>query len=360
MPTVASNTRATLARPEQATSPARSDFLRFVHLQCLRRTERMVKQVNGVRIDPNPAGIHDLRVAARRLVYTLDCFSTVLNPDRAANFRKRVKAILSAARPVRDIDVALDLASASQQTAECSLPDTLRQRRDGAVRTMGERLCRKRLQHLTQRWLGVASAAPTTGSAEGTAANGRAPTLLPWMADRSIAANASHVLPVMAAEFFRFGNVVCSKNASPEKLHAFRLKGKRLRYSLELFGNVYGPSLDSRLRTLKDVQRRLGVLSDCDATTALLRSVELPNDADSGRLLAFLGQRQEDATESFLTYWKECLSDPNCEREWKDYLALSPEGEFSARGVSPEAGCPQDRRASASHFDEKDYRDVLK
>ena len=348
MPPVVSDTRATLARPEQATSPARSDFLHFVHLQCLRRTERMVKQVNGVRIDPNPAGIHDLRVAARRLVYTLDCFSTVLNPDRAANFRKRAKAILSAARPVRDIDVALDLASASQQTAECSLPDTLRQRRECAVRTMGERLCRKRLQHLTQRWLAVAAAAtPTTGAPEGTDVNGRAPTPVQWMPDRSVAANATHVLPVMSAEFFRFGHSVCSKDTSPEKLHAFRLKGKRLRYSLELFGNVYGPSLDSRLRTLKDVQRRLGVLSDCDATTALLRSVEQPNDADSRRLLAFLGQRQEDATESFLTYWKECLSDPNCEREWKDYLALSPEGEFSVRGVSRKAGCPQDRGASA-------------
>ena len=27
------------------------------------------------------------------------------------------------------------------------------------MRIMGERLCRKRLQHLTQRWLGVAAAA---------------------------------------------------------------------------------------------------------------------------------------------------------------------------------------------------------
>ena len=213
---------------------------------------------------------------------------------------------------------------------------------------MGERLCRKRLQHLTQRWLAVAAAAtPTTGAPEGTDVNGRAPTPVQWMPDRSVAANATHVLPVMSAEFFRFGHSVCSKDTSPEKLHAFRLKGKRLRYSLELFGNVYGPSLDSRLRTLKDVQRRLGVLSDCDATTALLFSIELPNDADSRQLLAFLRQREEDATESFLAYWKESLSDPNFEREWKDYLALSSEGEFSMRGVSPKVDRPQDRRASA-------------
>ena len=330
MPPAATDTCATSAQAKPATSSASGAFLGFVHLHCLRRTENTVALLAAVRLDPSARAVHDLRVAARRLVYTLECFATLLHPERMADFRKRVKAVLSAARPVRELDVALVLAAASGVGPKSSLAKTLRLRRSEAERIMSERLQRKRLRNLTERWLSTASsslATATKATPELTAANGRASKLVPWIPNESCAMNARHVLPSFATQYFRHGRVVCVEGTSPEDLHKFRLAGKRLRYCLELFGELYGPSMDRRLKTLRDIQRRLGVLSDCDATIALLSSAEMPSDAASEKLQATLLGRQREATESFLAHWKHHLDDLEVEQNWRDYLILSLEGE---------------------------------
>jgi CHAD domain-containing protein len=236
MQPAATDTRASGAQPEKATPRFRSDFIDFVHSHCLRRTERTVEQLAAAQSDPSASAVHDLRVAARRLVYTLDCFSTLLNADRAAGFRKRVKSILSAARLVRELDVALELIPGLDSGLGCLVADDLRRRRDTAARIMSERLERKAVQNLTQRWLSTASSSatePAQNRSAATAAGGRPFRHLSWMADQSCAANASAVLPALAADYFRQGRAACIKGARPEELHGFRLASKRLRYCLE-------------------------------------------------------------------------------------------------------------------------------
>lgn len=328
MQPAATDPRSSGADPEKATPRSRSDFLDFVHSHCLRRTEKTAERLAAARSDPTAAAVHDLRVAARRLVYTLDSFSALLDRDRAADFRRRVKSILSAARPVRELDVALDLVSEVDSGMGNSLADDLRQRREAAARMMGEQLERKRLQNLTHRWLGTASSSPpepVKERPEATATGGR-PSIHPsWMPDQSCAANASAVLPSLAAHYFRQGRAACIEGTAPEELHAFRLASKRLRYCLELFSEQYGPSLATRLEALRDIQGRLGTLSDYDSTIRLLHSAEAPGDAASRRLLTIFSVRQSDATESFLKSWKRHFDMPKVEDDWRNYLTLQQE-----------------------------------
>ena len=233
MPPAATDIRATSAVAERTAPPARSAFLRFVHLQCLRRTQKTADLLAAVRSDPSPSAVHNLRVAARRLTYALDCFSTVLNAGRAAGLRKRLKGILSAARPVRELDVALEHVSAAGMSSGCPLATALRLRRDTAAGSLVEQLRRKRYQHLTRRWLSTADDAATAterDSLEATATSGKASTQLPWIPDESCATNASRVLPLLAAQYFRQGRTACAEGASQESLHSFRLDGQLLRY----------------------------------------------------------------------------------------------------------------------------------
>lgn len=322
------DTRAPGADPEKSTPQPRSDFLDFVHSRCLRRIEKTEERLAAARSDPTASAVHDLRVAARRLVYTLDCFSALLDRNQATDFRKRVKSILSAARPVRELDVGLELVSEMDSGRGYSLAENLRRRRETAARIMSERLERKGVQNLTRRWLRTASSAAPEPVEEGpdvTAKAGR-PSIQPsWMPDRSCAANASAVLPLLAAHYFRQGRAACSENASTGELHAFRLASKRLRYCLELFSEQYGPSLDARLEALRDIQSRLGTLSDCDSTIQLLRSPEAPNNAASERLLAIVAVRQEEATKSFLESWMGHFDTLEVEEDWRVYLALRKE-----------------------------------
>lgn len=328
MQPAATDTRASGADPEKATPRSRSDFLDFVHSHCLRRTEKTAERLAAARSDPTASAVHDLRVAARRLLYTLDCFSTLLDPDRAADFRKRVKSILSAARRVRELDVALELVSELDSGMGNSLADDLRRMRETATRIMSERLERKRVQNLTQRWLSSASGStpePAKETSEATKAGGMRYSHLPWMPEQSCAANASAVLPSLAAHYFRQGRAACIEGTAPEELHAFRLASKRLRYCLELFSEQYGPSLATRLEALRDIQGRLGALSDYDSTIRLLHSAEAPGDAASQRLLTIFSVRQSDATESFLKSCKRHFDTPKVEDDWRNYLTLRQE-----------------------------------
>lgn len=150
-----------------------------------------------------------------------------------------------------------------------------------------------------------------------------------WTGTDSLASNARQVLPLLVAEFFAMGRQVCAGQPSPSALHRLRLAGKRLRYCLELFRECYGPGLRKRLKRLRKIQRRLGAISDCDATEQLLRSEDLGDGLDGKKLLAFLQMSGNENRDAFLQYWRTGFDAPGEERNWVEFLR-SPEGGGSA------------------------------
>ena len=124
-----------------------------------------------------------------------------------------------------------------------------------------------------------------------------------WDPAESSASNSRSVLPHLASEFLALGGEVFAGTPTPERLHDFRLAGKRLRYSLELFRESYGPELDSILRTLKKIQRALGRISDCDATERLVRSTGLADAEGADELLHAIALDRSETTRTFLLRW---------------------------------------------------------
>ena len=141
-----------------------------------------------------------------------------------------------------------------------------------------------------------------------------------WSATESCAENARRVLPGLAAEYLALGGSLCSGEPSPGDLHDFRLAGKRLRYSLELFRDHYDPSLAEFLANLKTVQRQLGAISDCMATVALIEEEGLPKGEDSCHLIRYLESRQRAHVADFLGYWKSLFDAPGTAAAWERYL----------------------------------------
>ena len=132
-----------------------------------------------------------------------------------------------------------------------------------------------------------------------------------WNAGRSAARNAAEVLPRLVAEYFKRGKKLIGSSPSLAAIHKFRILTKRLRYTLELFQPCYGPSLDRRLGTLRDMQQCLGDLNDC----AMIR--ERVKDT---ALRAELDRRIERKRLEFLALWKR-FDAPGSERRWTDYLS---------------------------------------
>lgn len=141
-----------------------------------------------------------------------------------------------------------------------------------------------------------------------------------WSAKESCAENARRVLPGLLAEYLALGSSLCGGEPSPGDLHDFRLAGKRLRYSLELFRDHYDPSLAEFLANLRTVQRQLGAISDCMATVALIEEEGLSNGEGSRQLIAFLETRQRAHVADFLGYWKSLFDAQGTAAAWESYL----------------------------------------
>ena len=145
-------------------------------------------------------------------------------------------------------------------------------------------------------------------------------TRIPWNDAAGAAANARAHLPALVSEYFQTGRKLQEKAPSPADLHAFRLRTKRLRYTLELFRPCYGPGLEQRLEALRHIQTFLGDINDCAATLRLVdkllpegalqrRQVERALAARSGRLIA-----------AFRRSWRAQFDAAGREAWWTGYL----------------------------------------
>lgn len=155
-----------------------------------------------------------------------------------------------------------------------------------------------------------------------------------WKISASGAENAKRVLPWLAARFFEAGREVVGVGPSARSLHKLRLRGKRLRYSLELFAPCYGAGLDPRLNELKKVQSYLGEISDCEATALLIKKSKLKNAPDGARFAAFLKTRKQEHIARFVAYWPKYFDAPGRLEAWlfylENYAAGKPTGPQSA------------------------------
>jgi CHAD domain-containing protein len=139
--------------------------------------------------------------------------------------------------------------------------------------------------------------------------------------------NARAVLPKMARQYFEAGRQAIDGKRPPDKLHGFRLKTKRFRYTLELFRPLYGPNLERYLKRLRELQGALGKVSDYQAIQRVLSSDgELKRKIDRALKL-----RVKDLRKS----WRAFDSEGQLKR-WRNYLAAG-DSKPGTKRVTPTA-----------------------
>jgi len=126
--------------------------------------------------------------------------------------------------------------------------------------------------------------------------------------------NARRLLPAMIGELFRAGREAARPDSSHRKLHQFRLKTKRVRYTLELFESVYGGTTTQIMESLKGLQEKLGAINDCATTLVMIR-----RDRDAVAAVRRLAGEREAA---FREYWKKRFG-PRQRVRWKALLSMA-------------------------------------
>ncbi|SRR6266542_769307 len=211
-------------------------------------------------------GVHDMRVASRRLRSALRDFLPYIRKRRLASSMGQVKAIAYALGRIRDQDVAImaleKLASRAPAEVAASVQQfaTARKARRDEARKKLETILNEdalaQLQHVFAAAIEAGTAVVQRGKRTGTAQPAGTVTLSYRKAARLIILERLRELESLSGALFHPLRV--------QPLHKMRIAAKRLRYALELFDQCGEESLSFFARKAAGLQGSLGELHDCD------------------------------------------------------------------------------------------------
>ena len=231
-------------------------------------------------------GVHDMRVASRRLRSAMRDFTPYLRKSKLSRSGKALKRVARALGTVRDQDVAImaldelkrdaseEVAAGIERlVAECEAE------RDKARAVLAEAISEGKiaklqgefiyaLEHATklQRQRKKRSADVDGQSTVGTSFR---------QAGRDIIAASFEELRKLSASLYQ--------PSRTRPLHRMRIAAKRLRYLVELYTQCWGEQLTSFAAEIAEMQSHLGELHDCDEWIAVLsaRLRALPSESSA-------------------------------------------------------------------------------
>lgn len=226
---------------------------------------RMLSVEDGARSGDDPEHVHKMRVATRRMRAAWRVFDGAYRPKPQKRYVRELREVASTLGGVRDMDVQLeDLARYAkglepEAAADLApLADAWRTRRDSAREDLLALLDSKAYRRFVDDYLTFVST-PGADAADDDASR---PTRVRdtaagriWQAYEQVRAHEAG-LPW----------------ADVPALHALRIDGKRLRYTLESFREVLpARQTDELLAVVTRMQDHLGLLNDADVAATATR-----------------------------------------------------------------------------------------
>lgn len=229
-------------------------------------TDQLFANEPAVRLGQDVEGVHQARVAVRRMRAALSAFRSVLPDDYRIPLNKDLRWVGNMLGPARDWDVFIDetLHAVLKRSGRSPALDRFAER-CGEARKRGYRRARKGLNSARYGRLQLSLIrVPYTA----------APTL---EAERPIGEFAGALLD----ERLRAVQTTAGRDPSlldEVSLHALRIDIKKLRYAIEFFGNIYVADYVKPYRSaLKRLQECLGGLNDAAVHTAMLQAMNAPD-----------------------------------------------------------------------------------
>ncbi|MEK0082570.1 CHAD domain-containing protein [Benzoatithermus flavus] len=289
------------------------DALQTVLGACLRH---WIDNEAAARDGRDPEGLHQLRVALRRLRSAMSLFRPALGEEVRAGWNEELRWLLGSLGPARDLDV---LASEIMAPVCAARPD------DPALAAFAAAAAERRQE--AQRVVREALASDRYGSL--------ALRLACWVARRGWRQGADvDVLLVQRQPVAGFAAAILEKRhrrvrkkgrgfarLDPERRHELRIAFKKLRYGAEFFGSLFPEKRVERFRKVTArMQDILGHLNDVAVAERLARDVLEharsgfePKDAALGAGQV-IGWHLRQAGER----------EPEAMRAWKAFRAVEP------------------------------------
>ena len=235
-----------------------------INLILRARFEEMCSYREAALESGETEGVHDMRVASRRLRSALKDFLPYLRRRKFKQAMEDLRSVAHALGTVRDQDVAL---IALEKLAEEAPPELAtgierfasarRHKRNGARSRLEEALSEDALEKLQQDFHeALEESLKVSRDTSEDAQEITDEAKLHWVAREILDERLRDVQEWSAGLFQPF-------ETAP--LHEMRIAAKRLRYALELFTPCLGEALKPFCKEIARMQDSLGELHDCDA-----------------------------------------------------------------------------------------------
>jgi CHAD domain-containing protein len=225
---------------------------------------RMLHFEAGTRTGDDIEDLHKMRVATRRMRAAWRVFSDAYRPKARRRYLKELRTIAGVLGDVRDIDVLLQdldtyitkLPAPGREAVE-PLRATWRRQREAARKRLVARFESKGYREFVDDYLDF------------TESPGAAELKLP-LGQPSLVRDTAGSRILAAYERVRAYETIITWADVPT-LHALRIEGKRLRYTLEYFSEVLPVSSRQLIAQVTEMQDHLGLLNDADVAARVTR-----------------------------------------------------------------------------------------
>ncbi|HTW70130.1 MAG TPA: CYTH and CHAD domain-containing protein [Acetobacteraceae bacterium] len=261
----------------------------------------------GPTLAGNAKGLHQMRVAIRRLRAALEFFKPHLEPHARARFEAELRRIGRVFGEARDWDVFClhilpeTLAGADRAAGWGEmLKSPAQRRRDAAFRTVTEEVAAPAFTALV---LGLAAWVE-----QGC---GKAPLPGGQALDQPVAKLCPALLDRLADKVEHRGRHI--ESGSDTERHGLRKSVKKLRYAIDYVAEAYPHKpVKSYLHACEQLQESLGEINDAVAATGLAeRLADGHSDLTPalGALASILGARRQDALRDLSKRWRHFRSE---------------------------------------------------
>ena len=222
------------------------------------------KTAQNVLRRKNSEDIHDMRVASRRIRTSLSVFAAALPNKKIKPWVRDIKAITQSYGRVRDLDVQIDLLDALYRSPleKSLLPGLrrvklrLRQKRakqEAETRALTAAVLESPILLEMQAWAESTIALPINGTEK----------------SQRLYQTAYSQIQSRLDEFLFF-EVFIFDPVRINELHQMRIAAKHLRYTLEIFSELYSSKTDFALDVARKSQQILGEIHDADVWSLYL------------------------------------------------------------------------------------------
>jgi CHAD domain-containing protein len=266
--------------PELPPNPTAADAIRRAIAASV---DRLIRHDPVVRAGKDPEGVHQARVATRRLRSDLRTFSPLLDADWTRRIRDELSEFADLLGSVRDADVLLDRLRRATE----SLPEP---EREPATVLLADLEASRETDRA--KLLAAMDDPGYAALLDDLAAAAASPAVL-----ENAAGPAAELLPPLAARPWRrlrHGVAALGDDPPDAKLHAVRILAKRARYAAEAVAPVVGQPATDFARAVAGLQTVLGDHHDAVVAQDWLRQAAQrhPEQAFAAGTLAGLEQAE--------------------------------------------------------------------